>query len=1430
MEFIELDRRFRPLEIEGSVEDAALNSYTRTTLGRDVGLGWNELLGERLVVVLGEPGSGKTREFKHRAQAQKDKGHYSFFVRLDELATQPLSAALGAEDKEDFDNWLRSEGEGTFFLDSVDEAKFRRVTEFYASLDRLRDGIGRERLIRVRLFLSSRISEWQPETDARELLQRFPSVTVLSERSSNHATDKESRRQEQLLVVQLEALDRSRIVRFVKGIGISEAEAFIRALDESHAWEFARRPIDVLDLASYWRAYGRLGSLTELIEYNIESNLRPSERDKNDPLSSRQAREGAEALGAATLLCRKFNFRVPDTGLATEALDAFTCLPEDWNKEQYRAFLARPLFDSASYGQIRFHHRRTAEYLAAKWFVRCMREGCSLPELEHLLSERFKDGRVLRGSLIPVSGWLCCGEEPWNHEVRQWVLEATPEVHLFYGDPSGLPLDYRRKILQGLVSRSEGKERVWIESSPESLARLADPALAGEISSIIRNQRISMDMREEMIGVVRYGHLEACLETLLELIASDEEPDDLKVYAVAAIRDSGDAESRRRLAGIVNQSPRMSNLVCARAIEALYPDAITVRDLVGLLKKADSEARYISNLSYSLRFHVESVLEQKDSGELLAGLIELGQTPPCIMHAGRPTKISARFHWTGDVIPIVLGKLLEKGELTREETEAAAMALWLLAHHRHYGRLQGDELQDLDAATSRHPLVRRAYVWHLVEEWDQTRKDQLLFFDQLFIYYEILKPHQSDLDWLVNDIKQQDDGRKSELALRFAVRLLKRGPRGRKDRRRVRAAVAHHANLRALYRDLRTDTRLMWFRRLWYSRIRYKVGSAHWWKQRFLRVRVRLRWIRDQWVLLSRLRSLASGKKVSWLSDLSREADENNLQRWAPISWEGLRKKRGRLITWAAKRGCKCAWRNYNPPLPHEKKTVSQYSAGVIVGLSGIQAAVLDGQLNLAGLASDEATLVARYAANELNGFPPWMNRLAEAQPEEVRNVLAECVRGEWKFEAEREDVYAVLYHLLWHGSGLVSLIEQDLLELLIAGAPPNISILQAALTILFGRDDSKWTSLAEIAAERIGKYAIGSHPFTLWLTVWLQIDAKSALLFLEQALANSKDGDRVILNLCLALEGDPVERVPRVPNPDYLTPLSLRVLIPLVYRHLRPEEDEQHVTDVYTPGPRDHAERFRGTLLDRLFNSESPDADAVLHELLGEPSMISRRELILHFLDERAKKRADLPLWEPRDVRTFAREFEIDPKTDRDLFKTVCRRLCDIRHDVEKADNSIRQDLHPSDDERRLRKWLARELSRRSRQRYTVPQEEEIDLQQRPDLRIENPKVRGPVSVEVKWADGESWTLRDLLERLENQLMGQYLRDDNARYGVYLLGNIGNKDYWINPADQRRVVFSEVLRIVEKRAHEIVAARPDVEDVAVIGIDFTDPRRQREH
>ena len=272
----------------------------------------------------------------------------------------------------------------------------------------------------------------------------------------------------------------------------------------------------------------------------------------------------------------------------------------------------------------------------------------------------------------------------------------------------------------------------------------------------------------------------------------------------------------------------------------------------------------------------------------------------------------------------------------------------------------------------------------------------------------------------------------------------------------------------------------------------------------------------------------------------------------------------------------------------------------------------------------------------------------------------------------------------------------------------------------------------------------------------------------------------------------------------------------------MRLADDVDHVGEgVYSPRERYAAQDFRNGLLPRLAAIGTPQARQVLVELRGERLLAGARDWISHLIDQVTGRVADLTPWTATDVRTFAEDHEVDPKTDRDLFRIACKRLRDIKRGVETDDISLRDEVRQGDTEIILRQWLARKLRERARGRYTVPQEEEIDRSERPDLRIEHPTT-APVSIEVKWA--EKWSLAQLIERLENQLVGQYLRAHDSRYGVYFLGTVEPEHRWRDSSAGGSLSFDEVVEIVRSRGKELQAARSDIEAVEVVAVDFRQP------
>ncbi len=95
-----------------------------------------------------------------------------------------------------------------------------------------------------------------------------------------------------------------------------------------------------------------------------------------------------------------------------------------------------------------------------------------------------------------------------------------------------------------------------------------------------------------------------------------------------------------------------------------------------------------------------------------------------------------------------------------------------------------------------------------------------------------------------------------------------------------------------------------------------------------------------------------------------------------------------------------------------------------------------------------------------------------------------------------------------------------------------------------------------------------------------------------------------------------------------------------------------------------------------------------------------------------------------------------------------------------------------------------------------------------------------GPVPGELKLAD--NWTGPDLFERLENQLCGDYLRDNRSTRGLFILVYRGEKTGWDVPGGADRVDFAGLITALQSHWKRISPRFLGVNEITVVGIDLT--------
>lgn len=1420
--YVNLDRRFESLSSDNNSEAAATLSYLAAIEGGEAGLSWDDLLKHRLVVILGEPGSGKSEEFRHQVDARRRNKQTAFFIELNRLVSEEMPSALGETDFAEFCGWKAGSSDATFFLDAVDESKLQRVDDFLIALDRLH-GIVLKHIKRCRVVISSRISAWRPETDRAELMRRFGFPIP--------SADKEAI--EPILVVTLMPLDRRRVDLLAQGLGIADPVAFVAAIDEHDAWDFARRPLDVIELYRYWQEYLRLGSLTELMEFSCSNLIKELERKAQlDPLPAHRAREGVEMLAAASLLTRRVNFRIEDDRniVGSSAIVIRDVLPASWPNEQQKGILDRALFDGASYGMLRFHHRRHTEYLAAKWLLRLLGSNCPYTAIEEVLFAEVDGIQTIRPSLEPVAAWLAgMAELPSIERLRERILATAPDIHLRYGDPGILPLGYRKSVLKALVDRYQGRGRVSISWDGDVLKRLASPELSEDISAYLADTETPDDLKCDLLMLVGHGRLFDCCSIAVKMLCDTTTSNNLRRYAAASIRDSGSPANRRQAYEGLISLPNPSSGLVGAVIEACFPSVISPVELIAAIRKSPEIRRHSVELPYVLRKHLEKVLTPEASASILPELLVLLREPPLI----EERSASKRYAWIVELIPICLQLILRNGHLSTEAVELVVEAVRILESRNSYGwwdmHGRGNETKEIAAALERHTNVKRALYWRRVTRHrEKYGRDPNIH--SLQGLYLVSTFSFADIGWMKSDLLEHgcsDADRRVLLAHIFDL--------ARQEKAVWNLCLRYLPSIIKLglgtWKSVAKQfVNMVWFPilRIWHRQRYSGIGDNYWWVVKRREVRDIWFSVRDRYWLWRHRSELRNGKLIRVLGNIVMDSSRHQSSR-ETVDWDLVEKRWGHSIAQSVCAGCEVVWRQHTPVFPHEK-TDNSIESFVLVGLAGLARLWDRGALDFVSMSADDIERVTRYAFRELNGFPEWFSQLLALRPAEVGRTLMSAIAGEWDYPADRQHPNDVLATLVWQDLDTQPILPM-VADLLKRGDPKNRQMLAHAIDFCM-KSEAGRAIVYELAPARESTYVPASEPWFLWVGTWLRVNGVAALEAIEVRIAKLPlpEADALVIGLCSGLlDRRGSNRAVAGPALSYRQPNCLRRLIPLVIKHVRSDEDRDHSNgEAYSPTPRDDAERFRYLLWEVLRDAESLEADSVLRGFLEDPAMVQHQDWILELLGSRRAHRADDLPWNVADVRSFGEEHLIPPRSDYTLYRLICRHLKDIQANFERPMiPGARKILREGDLEDSLRNLLHTELQQRAGDWYSVTAESEIDLAQRPDLTVTRPGLSS-LPIEVKLANLKHWSLHKLLERLENQLVGQYLRAEGNRYGVYVLGNTDPNRRW-EDGTAAKINFQTLIEHITDRARSLENKnRLGIDGIAVVGINFSDPRERK--
>lgn len=408
-------------------------------------VGWHDLEDFRRVLILADPGAGKTFEALDRAKKIRDRGAKSFFIRI-EAINATFETAFEVGTATEFAEWLISNEEAWFFLDSVDEAQLEtpRALEDAIRLFGARIHDARER---AHIFITSREDAWKALSD-RSLVKQYLPFGAPSDEATTE-TENDVAAPPDLQVFRLAGLKIDQIRLFAGHYGVGNVSAFVAAIERGNLMSMGERPFDLKALIRKWQADQALGGRLEVLQRMIELLLAPLSSESSQPkIDTGKARAGARSLAAAVTLTGRNIICLPDGLLSADRIEPAKMLP-DWSEAELAALLRTGIFDDIVYTSVRFRHREIRELLTAEWAAELMSRPEARTDVEALFFRTQYGEEVIVPRMRPTLTWLLLLDET----VRDRALALEPEIATEGGDPSHLPLPVRQAMLTEIVER-----------------------------------------------------------------------------------------------------------------------------------------------------------------------------------------------------------------------------------------------------------------------------------------------------------------------------------------------------------------------------------------------------------------------------------------------------------------------------------------------------------------------------------------------------------------------------------------------------------------------------------------------------------------------------------------------------------------------------------------------------------------------------------------------------------------------------------------------------------------------------------------------------------------------------------------------------------------------------------------------------------------
>ena len=893
--------------------------------------------------------------------------------------------------------------------------------------------------------------------------------------------------------------------------------------------------------------------------------------------------------------------------------------------------------------------------------------------------------------------------------------------------------------------------------------------------------------------------------------------------AVIAIGSDEDIEKIRQ--NFLMESSELKREWLAELVEGIQLTTKTLTWLLACLEKIGPEKPYSVDLLTERVSEIADVSKIEILPQFVSGLNWLLSLPPMIerLYCDVPEK----FKWL--MLPAC--KAVERLILTHHPASLEIDCLAILHKFttlRDYGSNDLNKIKiDFSQLVPSWKELNWCLFWYEVKKSRERvatkRGERLTDFWRVSIFGSIWRFQASDFENAAEEINRQAFLDNKLVALSIAFRLYRENDRPRAWRMKFKKLVAGNDELsECLNSYLRPPPKSK-------EELRWKKQEAKWKKEAEAHRRKTEKHHADWKKFLNenfdKNKADLQNKPgtltnpLLYLFEQTRNKNGSS-SRWTEYNWKTLISEYGEKISEFYRDGTVSFWRNYEPKLRSQGAPFNQTPYAVIIGLTGLEIEAYETKGWPGNLRNREVELACKYASFELNGFPTWFSKIFDMHPYIVCEFFIQEIKYELSIEKQKENIHYIIDDLSWSGLWAWDKLANHIYDIL-KKEPKNLSNLDALLKILQGSALSD--NLIEKLASRKCRSLKNQEHLARWFAVWIGVFPNGAITSLKKQLKeiiDPKTQTMFAMVFVTQLLGSRMGSGSTV-REKFKTPEHLKSLYLLMHKYIRREEDINRAGGgAYSPGLRDNAQDARSSLFNLLNQIPGKESFLALCDIANLHPDEEARSWMLVSAKKKAEQDGNIEPWPASEVREFYDKLERTPINHRELAELATFRFIDLKDDLEHGDSSIANILKAVKLETDMRKFIGKELREKAFGRYSIPQEEELADGKKPDLRFHGIGFDQPVPAELKLAD--KWSGPKLFERLENQLCGDYLRDNRSNRGLFVLVYQGNKISWEIPSSDS-VNFEELTMALQKHWRHISADYPNIDDIEVIGIDLTE-------